>query len=663
MDDFQASMLEIFVFETNGFLEALEKILLECEGDEQGIRTSVPEIFRIMHTIKSSSAMMSLDNISKLAHAVEDVFFYIRENNPEHVDNGKLVDIVLGCIDFIRSNMDGVAKDDPDEIIAFVKALLEEIKSPSGQTASPPDNKPEQPADEPEAAQSEGNIHLTVTFKEDCQMLGLRAFELQSKVARSVDKLDTVPADPTEDEGQVRKNGLILNITTVKTVDELTELILKSPYVSGVSETAAKEPAPEKSVSDAPVPAEPNPEEKRQFSERRQDSTQTGGAIANVAVSKLDFLVDLVGELLVAEMELSRVIETDDREACEASASTMKKLILQMQEAALSTRMIPVKETFHKLNRLIRDMCRKLDKDIQFITSGEDTEVDRSMIDNIFSPLMHITRNSIDHGIEPADEREAAGKPRGGKVELSAYTEGRDVIFKVKDDGRGLNRDKILEKAIAQGLVSPERAPHLTDEEINGFILFPGFSTNSEVTEFSGRGVGMDVVNENMKKMNGKITVRSTPGKGTRITLKIPLTMAIIDAIVVSVNGESCVVPLGSVSEVVRVTEELPVREVNGGDTVLLRDKCFRIVNLCDFFGAAGKPDYTNGVLLVVKSESDDFALFANGVVDRLSVVVKPVPAIFKSIRGISGCTILGDGKISLILDAGELYNRKAVIK
>lgn len=649
------SIMEVFMVETNDFLSKIEEILIENEKTEGGIRNAIPEIFRIMHTIKSSSAMMSLDNISKLTHKVEDLFYYLRENKPDGVDDSKLTDIVLDAVDFIKRNIDGTTNEDPTEKIQYVGEYLDELKN-GGARKSP---APAAPASAPAPASGtveaqdaiDENKTITVYFKRTETMVSLRALEIVAKMRPVSKGITTIPQDFDGKDDLLHQDGLVLLVKSEKTEAELQELLMKLPYVGRVK--FATEPKQE--LQENPDKSSEVEAATRQFVEKRRDAPGFGKAYANVEVAKLDYLVDLVGETLILQMELARDIEQRDFVKGENAVGKLKKMILNLQEAALSTRMVPVRDTFLKMHRIVRDMCRKQDKDVEFITSGEETEVDRSIVENISSPLMHIIRNAIDHGVEAEEERLRRGKEKRGRVELTAYTEGRNVVIAVTDDGGGLDADRILKKALDIGLVTESQAETMSNEEINGLIFLPGFSTNKEVTEYSGRGVGMDVVNENIKKMNGKVTVYSEKGQGTKVVMKIPLTLAIIDTIILRVGEETCAIPVNFISKILHFDVSGKVRNVNGGDVVLLEDTCYRILNLFEFYGYEQPPAYQDGIMILVGSEGKEYVVFADEIVDRQDVVVKPAPALFKTIGGISGCTILGDGKISLILDTDEL--------
>jgi len=773
------SMLEIFVFETGKFLEQLEEILINTETGKGSFIDFVPEIFRIMHTIKSSAGMMGFSSVASLTHAVEDLFFYIRENKPSDIDYIKVTDIVFDSIDFIRRSVENKNKDgeSADIKIAEIKGFLEKIKEAPLEEIFTPSVSDEVSVSENPLFTDANNKpfsdikkntsnsqNLIIKFKSDCQMLALRAFEIQMKIRKISKNLTVFPDDSSENEEQIiRKEGLYLEFESEKSIDEIFEIIHKSPFVQEIenlsgnisplintqetppdeeqnedipasdeksdetealtkpetpipaipptTENAALNKPAEPPVTDttqppaeqnaAPsVPDEPpkteikpaeektkKPEEKPEQQETKSADIKTAisekpaasavsASFINVPAQKLYNLVDLVGEIIIAEMELSNSIENKGLDDQKNSLAHLRKLILEMQDAALSTRMIAIRETFAKMGRVVHDMNRKLSKNVRLITLGEDTEVDKNIVDNVMSPLMHMIRNAVDHGIEDAETRTAAGKNAAGTISLSASTEGRDIIITVSDDGKGMDRKQIAEKAINAGIITEADSLKMTDREVFSLIFLPGFSTNRNVTEFSGRGVGMDVVNDAVMKMHGKVSIDSTLGKGTKFTLKIPLTMAIIDAFSLKVGENICAIPVTSVYEIFKIEDEKQLSNINGESVVFLRGECYRVIDLTDFYGinySRGKTsegtdncgqgiinekkNYLDGLMVVVANDTNRFVVFVDEVINRLSVVVKPVPPVFRGIKGISGCTVLGDGRISLILDLSELYD------
>ncbi|GFI61353.1 chemotaxis protein CheA [Clostridiales bacterium] len=339
------------------------------------------------------------------------------------------------------------------------------------------------------------------------------------------------------------------------------------------------------------------------------------------------------------------------------AASQLSKISTDLQNVIMSMRMVPLTNTFQKMNRIVFDVSRKLGKDIEFEMVGEHTEVDKNIIEHISDPLMHLVRNAVDHGIETNAERAASGKPDKGKVILSARTEAGKVWISVEDNGKGLDREKILAKARKQGILEDSRLDsEYTDKEVYQFITLPGFSTNEQVTEYSGRGVGMDVVVQNIQQIGGTLDIESTPGNGSIMSLKIPLTLAIIDGIVMETGNSSFVMETGVIKEFVRVTEDMMIDEPDGDEFIMIRGECFPVIRLGKWYGLT---DYVqsieDGIMLILEVEEKKICLFVDKLIGEQEIVVKPIPSYIKKVKGLSGCTQLGDGSIALILDAAGL--------
>jgi two-component system chemotaxis sensor kinase CheA len=382
----------------------------------------------------------------------------------------------------------------------------------------------------------------------------------------------------------------------------------------------------------------------------------------SVNVNKLDRLMDLVGELVIS---VSMVVSSPDLDGLqldnfEKAAALLTKNTGELQDVIMSVRMIPVSSTFHKMHRIIRDISRKLGKDVELTILGEETEVDKNIIDNLSDPLMHIIRNSMDHGIEDTrQERIAAGKPPVGHIVLEARNSGSDVIISCTDDGRGLDRDKIFAKAHRQGLIAKADWEY-TDREIYNFIMLPGFSTNEQVTELSGRGVGMDVVKKNIEKVGGNVLLDSVPGKGMTVTIRIPLTLAILAGIEIRVGRNFYIVPTLNIRESFKPRAKDIVIDPDGNEMILFRGQCYSIVRLHRLFQVQTEAErFEDGIIIMVEDEGHMVGLFADKLVGEQQIVVKPIPSFILrrigKIRGVSGCTILGDGSISLIIDIKAL--------
>ena len=333
------------------------------------------------------------------------------------------------------------------------------------------------------------------------------------------------------------------------------------------------------------------------------------------------------------------------------------KISTDLQNVIMSMRMVPLTNTFQKMNRIVFDVSRKLGKEIEFEMVGENTEVDKNIIEHISDPLMHLVRNSVDHGIEMPAEREAAGKKEKGKVTLSAKTESGKVWIIVQDNGKGLSRQKILEKARKQGLLDWRKADSdYSDKEVYQFITLPGFSTNEQVTEYSGRGVGMDVVVSNLQSIGGSLEIESTPGQGSQMILKIPLTLAIIDGIVMEVGKSSFVIETGVVKEFIGMKENIIQSEPNGREFVMIRGECYPVLRIGERYQLSTyQPNVDEGMLVIVEVEQKQICLLVDRLIGNQEIVVKPIPDYIKRVEGLSGCTQLGDGSIALILDATGL--------
>lgn len=434
--------------------------------------------------------------------------------------------------------------------------------------------------------------------------------------------------------------------TDVKKVSEITLTDEEEKTGSDVKEE-------KKEVSKKPAKAAKAPVKKT----AKKQETQS---FISVNIRKMDLLMDLIGELVIAE---AVVLQNPDLKVpgldltnFQKSAAQLSKITSELQDAIMAMRMMPLKNTFQKMNRIVYDTSKKLGKNIELEVIGEDTEVDKNIIEHISDPLMHLIRNSVDHGIEENEVRAQIGKTDKGKIVLEAKNEGGQVWISVSDNGKGLKRDEILAKAKANGLLGNRAEKDFTDKEVYNFITLPGFSTKKKVTEYSGRGVGMDVVVKNIQEVGGVLEIDSEEGKGSTMTMKIPLTLAIVDGMIFSVSGTSFVTATNAVSEFIRVTEDQLIVEPDGEEYVMIREECYPLVRINRFYHMEnGIENIADGIVIILNHEDRKIAIFADSLVGEQEIVVKPIPSYIKKVKGISGCTQLGDGSISLILDTGGL--------
>ena len=386
-------------------------------------------------------------------------------------------------------------------------------------------------------------------------------------------------------------------------------------------------------------------------------------AFISVSVDKMNQLMELIGELVISE---SVVLQNPDLRVpglnlsnFNKAAAQLSKISTDLQNVIMSMRMVPLTNTFQKMNRIVFDVSRKLGKEIEFEMVGEHTEVDKNIIEHISDPLMHLVRNAVDHGIESNEERKASGKTEKGRVTLSAKTEAGKVWISVEDNGAGLDREKILSKARKKGLLDDNKPDSAyKDKEVYQFITLPGFSTNEQVTEYSGRGVGMDVVVKNIQEIGGSLEIESSPGLGSIMSLKIPLTLAIIDGIVMETGNASFVLETGMIQEFVRVKEDMMIHEPEGNEYIMIRGECYSVIRLGKWYGIAEcAENVEDGVMLILEEGEKKVCLFVDKLVGEQEIVVKPIPSYIKKVKGLSGCTQLGDGSIALILDVPGLVD------
>lgn len=709
-------MLDMYLFENEQLLEQLQEIVLEQTDAGCFDEDSINEIFRTMHTIKGSSGIMMFDNITAVSHKLEDVFYYLRESHPENVPHLELVEHVLEVADFITNEMDKIKSGDPidgdpSEIIAGLDKFLDVLKSGTAESGAepPPENVHEEPKQfyiAPVATSASHFYKIYITFYPETEMANIHAYKTIYALKEVAEDLLYSPEDIISDEGSaetILKEGFRILLQSQSEEEEISKIIgvgydikqvdifeckaeeflqgfdfgstgVQIDLDSSVEEIESKmqeektEAAKEEQPSVKPKPQMApgdfvikSKEPGKPKTLAKDKAKMEKASFISVNVSKMDQLMDLIGELVIAE---SVVLQNPDLKvpglnlsSFTKAATQLSKISTDLQNVIMSMRMVPLANTFQKMNRIVFDVSRKLGKDIEFEMVGEQTEVDKNIIEHISDPLMHLVRNAVDHGIETNEERAESGKKEKGKVTLSARTEAGKVWISVEDNGKGLDREKILNKAKSQGLLDESKPEaSYTDKEVYQFITLPGFSTNEQITEYSGRGVGMDVVIQNIQSIGGMLDIESTPGMGSIMNLKIPLTLAIIDGIVMETGNSSFVLETGMIKEFVSVNEEMMIYEPNGEEYVMIRGECYPVLRLGRRFEMKEyQESVEDGMMLILEIEGKKVCLFVDRLIGEQEIVVKPIPSYIKKVKGLSGCTQLGDGSIALILDPGGL--------
>ncbi len=678
-DDFNTysePMLEMFMFETNQSMEQLEEILLNIEGNSTITDDDINEVFRIMHTIKGSSSMMMFNNISKITHSLEDLFYFIRENKIYDLDLTRLSDLVFSTIDFISFEISKIEKGkDPDgdesQLTSDIKDYLNSIKNdhPDQEIILSEDEEDHENFISKENLSQDSNEFIAkIFFEDDCKMENMRAFTLLRDLEEIISEVTHTPKDLFDDEeaaDKIIEDGFNMLFRSQEDYDKILDLLEDGMFVESVDlEEVENEEEKSEEIKKTQVDLEEQKKKTLNETLKNPFSLNKNKNIISVNVEKMDMLMDLVGEIVITESMVTKnpEIQNLELENFDKAARQLRKLNNELQDIVMSIRMIQIGPTFHKMHRIVRDMNKQLDKNTRLEISGEETEVDKNIIDTLGEPLMHLIRNSLDHGIESTEDRIAKGKDEKGLVSLDAVNTGGDVIITIKDDGKGLNRDKLLEKATKNNLLtkSPE---DMSDKEVFSLILLPGFSTKDDVTEYSGRGVGMDVVKKSIEKVGGNIQIESEKDVGTTINIKIPLTLAIIDGMKISVGDSIFTVPTNTIKESFKAKKEDLIKDTSGKEMILIREDVYPVVRLHEIFGLKSKKtSLLEGILVMVETEESNYCLFADEILGEQQVVVKPIPAYLMQYTvkdsGVAGCAILGNADISLILDISGIANK-----
>ncbi|MBO5377005.1 MAG: chemotaxis protein CheA [Ruminiclostridium sp.] len=675
------AMVDVYIFETTGLLEQLDEILLRTEQANEFKEDDINEIFRIMHTVKGSSAMMGFENLQQLAHKGEDMFFIIRENPEKVKDISFVYDLVFQMSDLFKAEIEAIQNDDdfePTDFSEIIKKLENGAAMLKGEVAAPAAAASE--AAVPAApAKNWGDDCTTVRvfFEDGCKMENLRAFLLLNKLREEAQILDFIPDDVEsnqESANVIIDNGFIItfrapdNKAVLQVIEEAIN-VQSYEVINNEPEAPAAQAAETQQAAAAPAAGAPAAQASKpaaaEKTEAKTENKSSGGgkqSLISVNLSKLDQLHDIVGEIITTESMVvaNPELEGLHLESFAKAARELRKLTSELQDTVMSIRMVPLAGPFQKMNRIVRDMKVKLNKDVELKIEGESTEVDKSIVDNLNDPLMHLVRNCMDHGVEDtSEERVANGKPAKATITLAAMNASGEVIITVSDDGKGIDSRKVLAKAEKNGLLT-KPSNEYTEREIQNMILLPGFSTNEVVTEYSGRGVGMDVVKKNIEKVGGTISVESKLGQGTTFVIKIPLTLAIIDGMEVKVGDANFIVPISAIKESFMVTNDQIIHDTQQGEMIMMRGVCYPILRLHDKFNLETEiKNFEDGIILLIEADNRSVCLFADELVGEQQVVVKPFPVYLSQYdikrEGLSGCTIMGDGRISLIIEVNNL--------
>ncbi|MGN8364901.1 chemotaxis histidine kinase/response regulator CheAY2 [Helicobacter pylori] len=659
MDDLQ-EIMEDFLIEAFEMNEQLDQDLVELEHNPEDLDL-LNRIFRVAHTIKGSSSFLNLNILTHLTHNMEDVLNRARKGEIKITPD--IMDVVLRSID-------------------LMKTLLVTIRDTGSDTNNGKENEIEEAVKQLQAITSQNLEGAKERTKEAPEKEVKEEIKEENKEENQTETKAPTIENPASDNPLADEPDLdYANMSTEEVEAEIERLLNKRQEADKERRAQKKQEAKPKQEEQAkpkqevaPTKEAPKTETKAKAKADTEENKAPSIGVeqtVRVDVRRLDHLMNLIGELVLGKNRLIRIYsDVEERydgekflEELNQVVSSISAVTTDLQLAVMKTRMQPVGKVFNKFPRMVRDLSRELGKSIELIIEGEETELDKSIVEEIGDPLIHIIRNSCDHGIEPLEERRRLNKPETGKVQLSAYNEGNHIVIKISDDGKGLDPVMLKEKAIEKGVISERDAEGMSDREAFNLIFKPGFSTAKVVSNVSGRGVGMDVVKTNIEKLNGIIEIDSEVGVGTTQKLKIPLTLAIIQALLVGVQEEYYAIPLSSVLETVRISQD-EIYTVDGKSVLRLRDEVLSLVRLSDIFKVDAILESNSDVYVVIIGLADQkIGVIVDYLIGQEEVVIKSLGYYLKNTRGIAGATVRGDGKITLIVDVGAMMDMAKSIK
>ena len=658
MDEMQ-EILEDFLIEAFEMIEQLDQDLVELENRPEDLEL-LNRIFRVAHTIKGSGSFLNFSVLTHLTHHMEDVLNKARHG--ELTITPDIMDVVLESIDFMKKLLNAIrdtgtdANTGLDSDIANVVARLDAIskgESPQDIPAS------QESSTTQEAPQSQAPQEASNNAQEEVDYSNMSPEEVEKEIERLLNQRQEEDKKKREEK---RAKGELQDIQAPSEIEQ-------TPNATPVAKAPESQKQPEVNATPAKQ-TEAKPQIKPRQEENKTLATSVEQTI-RVDVKRLDSLMNLIGELVLCKNRLIKIYnDVEERyegekflEELNQVVASVSMVTTDIQLAVMKTRMLPIGRVFNKFPRMVRDLSRELGKNIELVISGEETELDKSIVEEIGDPLVHLIRNACDHGIESKEERIAAGKKEQGTVELKAYNEGNHIVVEITDDGKGMDPATLKAKAIEKGIIGEREADTMTDREAYSLIFKAGFSTAKVVTNVSGRGVGMDVVKTNIEKLNGIIDVDSTYGEGTTLKLKIPLTLAIIQSLLVGVQEEYYAIPLASVIETVRISQD-EIYTVENKSVLRLRNEVLPLVRLADIFGVDSVFDNSEQAYVVVIGLAENkIGVIVDFLIGQEEVVIKSLGSYLKGTEGIAGATIRGDGRVTLIVDIAAMMQMAKQVK
>ncbi len=688
--------MEMFLDESHEHLQSLNEGLLSLEENAEDVSV-VNEIFRNAHTLKGMSATMGYNKIAELTHEMEDVLDLIRKEQLKLDED--IIDTLFKCLDsleqMINSVADGESEDvvDVTDLVATLSAISkgESNPAPAAAKANAPAAAAPATASAAPASKStldlndvdrdilrqakEGGllgIHVQITLAQTCLLKSARSYMVMNALDELGDVIKSVPSAEDLEQEKFDHTFDILVVTgadmkTVEdamgTISEIDKVALELVDPDQATAPQAAAPAAEKAAPAAPKAAPaaavsaPKPAAKAAPAKAAPPKKNHQSQSVRVDIDKLDTLMNLMGELVINKVRLEQIGQTHRLAELTETLEQMDRVTTDLQNIVMKVRMVPVSAVFNRFPRMVRDISKELNKEINLTIEGEETELDRTVIDEIGDPIMHLLRNSLDHGVEHPDDREAKGKPRTGEVGLIARHEGNNVVIMVTDDGAGINADIIRKKAVEKGMISQEDADKLDDTDAVRLVFLPGFSTAEKITDISGRGVGMDVVRSKIESLSGHVDVETKIDEGSIFKIKLPLTLAIIQAMLVKVQQEMYAIPLGSIDSTINI-QPTDIKTVRNKEVIVLRGEIIPIIRMEETLQVPHVKDSDEIFVVVVHAGEAKAGIVVDNLIGQQEIVIKTLGNLFAGLKMFSGATVLGDGRVALILDVATMMQQ-----
>lgn len=674
--------MEMFLDESREHLQSLNDGLLSLENDPEDLSV-LNEIFRNAHTLKGMSATMGYTKTAELTHDMENLLDMLRKEQLKV--SSEIIDVIFKCVDSLQEMVENIGNGESEDLVD-VSDLVRQVNAIAKGDAAPAAEEAEEAAEGENAAAPVLELNDTdetvireaknsglipyavhVEIAESCLLKSARSYMVMNVLDELGDVIKSVPPAQDLEQEKFDHSFDVVIVTDaepkaiedgVSAISEITEVKVTEITLSA-SKEETKEEAP-KAAAPAAKKAEPKKAdakaEAKKPAGKNDKKAHVAGQSVRVDIEKLDTLMNLVGELVTNKVRLEQIGMTHRLTELTETLEQMDRVTSDLQSVVMKVRMVPVSQVFNRFPRMVRDLAKELNKDINLTIEGEDTELDRTVIDEIGDPLMHLLRNSLDHGVEHPDDREAKGKPRTGEVGLIARHEGNNVVIMVTDDGAGINADKIRNKSVEKGMISREEADALPDADAVRLIFLPGFSTAETITDVSGRGVGMDVVRSKIESLGGHVDVETKIDEGSVFKIKLPLTLAIIQAMLVKVQDEMYAIPLGSIDSTINITPD-DIKTVQNKEVIVLRGQIIPIARLGEVLSVPKGADNDEEDIFVVVVHVGDhkIGIVVDNLIGQQEIVIKTLGKLLSGLKMLAGATVLGDGHVAMILDVSAL--------